>query len=432
MEWIHQGLIVGIVLLVLLGSGAYISVSLGAAALVSFLLFSGGKAVIITLLGWSLGNSYILLALPLFVFMGEIILETGISRRLYQGFTPLTGWLPGRLLHSNILTCSVFSAISGSSVATAATIGTIAIPEQLGRGYHPRSIFGSIAAGGTLGILIPPSLHVMVYAVIVQESIGRLFVAGIIPGVTLSLLFMAYIAFSAWRHPDHAPPGPRAPLTINTLLDFVPASLLILTVLGSILFGVATPSEAASLGVLGAMALALCFRALTWKILMKSLMKTVSVTSMLAFVIFGAKLLSFALGDLGILENLTGIITGLSVEPAVILAGIYLLYLALGCFFEGLSMMIMTLPITYPIVTSLGYDPVWFGIILVLLIETALITPPVGLNLFVIQGTTPEHSTQEIMLGALPYVFIMILMIVIVTIFPQLVLWLPEIVFASH
>jgi len=432
MDWIYKGVMVGSILLLLLGSGAYISVSLGAAALVSLCLFSQGKDLIIAMLGWSFGNSYILLALPLFVFMGEIILESGISQRLYRGFASLTGWLPGRLLHSNILACSVFSAISGSSVATAATIGTIAIPEQLSRGYHPRAIFGSIAAGGTLGILIPPSLHVMVYAVIVQESIGRLFIAGIIPGMLLSLLFMVYISFSAWRHPDHAPPSPQEKSSLKTLLDFIPATLLIITVIGSILLGIATPNEAASLGVLGAMILALCFRALTLKTLMKSLTKTVSITSMLAFVIFGASLLSFSLADLGILENLTQLITSLEVRPVVILCGIFFLYIVLGCFFEGLSMMIMTLPFTYPIIMTLGYDPVWFGIILVLLIETSLITPPVGLNLFVIQSTAQGHSTQEIMLGALPYVFIMVLMIALVTIFPGLVLWLPQIVFGAH
>lgn len=431
MDWIYQSLFIGVVLVLLLGGGAFISVALGATALISLLLFSQGKAIIITLLGWSLGNSYIMLALPLFVFMGEIIMETGISRRLYNGFTPLVAKLPGRLLHSNILSCSLFAAISGSSVATAATIGTIAIPEQLGRGYKPEYIFGSIAAGGTLGILIPPSLHIMVYAIIVQESIGRLFVAGIIPGLSLALLFMLYIAISARRHPEIAPLGVDIKFSINTFFDFMPTALLILMVLGSIFFGIATPSESAAMGALGAMILALCFRALTFELLVKSLMKTVSITSMLAFIIFGANLLSFALNDIGVLENLTQLITSLQVKPAVILGGIYALYLVLGCFFEGLSMMVMTLPLTYPIIIALGYDSVWFGIILVLLIETALITPPVGLNLFVIQGTAPEYSMREIMSGALPYVFLMIFMILLVTIFPGLALWLPELIFAT-
>jgi C4-dicarboxylate transporter, DctM subunit len=432
LELTQQILVVGIALIVLLASGAYISVALGVSAVLSLLLFSHGKAVIVALLGWNVGNSSVLLALPIFVFMGEIIVQAGISQRLYNGFAPLVGLFPGRLLHSNILACCVFAAISGSSVATAATIGTIAVPEQLGRGYDPRYVFGSIAAGGTLGILIPPSLHAMVYAVIVQESIGRLFIAGIIPGASLALLFMVYIAASARRHPSIAPRGESVRFSIKSLLDFLPATLLILMVIGSIFVGLATPDEAASLGALGAMVLGMTFRTLTFKVLIRSVMNTVSVTSMLAFVIFGASLLSFALNDLGILETLTQFVTSLDVAPALILIGIYALYVVLGCFLEGVSMMVMTLPFTYPIIMALGFDSVWFGIVLVILIEVSLITPPVGLNLFVIQGIAPDYSARDVIIGALPYVIMMMCMIGLITVFPSIALWLPNLVFTPR
>jgi len=384
------------------------------------------------MLGWGMGNSYILLALPLFVFMGEIIFESQISQRLFNGFAPLVRRLPGRLLHANILSCCVFSAVSGSSVATAATVGTIAIPDQLSRKYSPRHIFGSLAAGGTLGILIPPSLHMMVYAVTVQESIGRLFIAGILPGLLLALFFMVHIGVSALLHPEIAPSDPLARISFKILLDFLPATVLIMLVIGSILFGIATPSESASLGALGAMALAFCYKSLSWAVIKRSLLKTVSITSMLALVIFGAGMLSFALNDLGILERIVSFVTGLKIDSIYILVGIYLMYIVMGCFFEGISMMIMTLPFTYPIIKELGYDPVWFGIVLVLLIEMSLITPPVGINLFVIQGIAKDYSIKEVIVGSFPYIFIMTAMIVLVTAFPELVLWLPKALFTVY
>jgi len=424
MDWIYQGILVGAILLIMLGSGIFISVALGATGIITLLIFSHGKALVGSMLAWNMTNSFILSAVPLFLFMGEIIMRAGLNRRLYDCFSAFVGRLPGGLLHSNILACALFASMSGSSVATAATIATVAVPEQKQRGYDSRYILGSLAAGGTLGILIPPSIAMILYATIVQESIGRLFVGGVIPGIILSLLFMLYIMFSAIRNPKIAP-RQVVKFKFSYLLDFIPSLFLILVVLGSIFFGVATPTEAAAMGALGAIVLAVAYRSLTFTVIKESLLSTVRTTSMLMILMVGAKILAFSLSDLGVLEEITQRILSLQMRPLVIMIGIYALYLVLGCFFDPVSMMIMTLPLIFPVVIGLGYDSVWFGIILVILIEAGLITPPVGLNIFVIQGTAGGQPLKDVMLGAAPYVVMMMILIALVTAFPSLALWLP-------
>jgi tripartite ATP-independent transporter DctM subunit len=360
--------------------------------------------------------------------MGSIILHSGISSSFYKGLSKWLDHVPGSLAHSNILACSIFAAISGSSVATAAAIGAIAIPEMESRGYDRSLIYGSLAAGGTLGILIPPSVIFILYGAIVGASVGRLFIAGVIPGVLLSSLFAIYIGMRTLLNPSlvprsevHATWGER----LKGMLDVMPIFILMFMILGGIYFGISTPTEAASVGVFGAFLMALLTKRMNWNILKGSLYDAIKTNCMIMFIVVGAQIMSYSLVTAGIPRGLVALITSFDVSPEIIFAFLCLLYLVLGCFMDAISLMLLTLPVVYPVMMSLGYDPVWFGVVLVILLEVGLITPPVGMNLFVIQGLA-KSPLSVVAWGALPYVIMMLIMVLLIAIFPSLALWLPS------
>ena len=427
-EFIAGIIIVGILLL-LLGSGVMIAVAMGVTAVLALhFLVGAGMESYIALAAWLNIASFILTPIPLFLFMGEILFHSRVSQEIFAAGSAWFGRFPGSLFHSNIVACTLFAACSGSSVATAATIGTVAIPELEKRGFDKRMLFGSLAGGGTLGLLIPPSISLIIYGAIVGESVGKLFIGGIIPGLVLSGTFMSYIVFRCLRNRRLAPLAEKTSwrdkfLHIKKLWVL---GVLIFVVLGSIYLGIATPTESAALGVSIALFFCLMRRKLTWQVLRLSLFASVRTTSMLMFIVMGAMLLSFAVANLRIPGLIAEWIFSLTITPLVVLILISLLYVTLGCFFEGISMMVLMLPVVFPVITELGYDPIWFGIYLTVLIEMAQITPPVGLNLYVLHGIRPDYPITEIIKGAAPYVFLMIIGMAILIAFPILVLWLPN------
>ncbi|MCP1335494.1 TRAP transporter large permease [Futiania mangrovi] len=387
---------------------------------------------------WNNTASYILVAVPLFLLMGDLILRSGVSGYFYRGVVVLLRWLPGGLLHANIMSCAIFSAVSGSSVATAATVGTVAIPEMTRRQYAPRMIFGSLAAGGTLGILIPPSIVMILYGALVEESIAQLFMAGLIPGLTLAGIFMAYIAVRIALNPALAPEG-KAREDIGQeeaeeageepgwrdALHVLPIFALLAVVLGSIYAGIATPTEAGGIGVAGALLLAAGYRGLNWEVLRGSLMSAVRTTCMVVFIIVGAQILATALTYSGASRAISEWVLALGLSKWMFFAMLVLLYVGLGFFVDGLSMIYMTLPVLLPLVRTFGFDLVWFGVVLTILIELGQITPPVGLNLFTIHGISGGSRFSEVVRGAAPYVALMLAMILLLVLFPGLALWLP-------
>lgn len=379
---------------------------------------------------WNNSASYILIAVPMFLLMGEVILRSGVSTYFYRGVVVLLGWLPGGLLHANIFSCAIFSAVSGSSVATAATVGTVAIPEMKRLDYSRPMIFGSLAAGGTLGILIPPSIVMVLYGALVEESIAKLFMAGIIPGLALSLIFMLYIATRLLISPRLAPrptgaiEGTQAP-SMKDAIHVVPVLSLLIAVLGGIYVGFSTPTEAAAVGAAGAILLAALYGNLTIPVLNESVMSTVKTTCMVIFIIIGAQILSTALTYSGASRAISEWVLSLGLTKWQFFLVLVVLYLALGCFVDGISMIYMTLPVLLPLIKSFGFDLIWFGIVLTILIELGQITPPVGLNLFTIHAISGGAPFSEVVKGSAPYVVLMLLMILVLAVFPDLALWLP-------
>ena len=379
---------------------------------------------------WNNANSYILIAVPMFLLMGEVILRSGVSKYFYAGVATLLRRLPGGLLHANIVSCAIFSAVSGSSVATAASVGTVAIPELLRAGYQPRAVFGSLAAGGTLGILIPPSIVMVLYAALVEESVGRLFIAGILPGILMSAVFMLYIAVLLMRNPSIAPPRTAADLSAGLqsqrpLRDVLPIVLLLTGVLGGIYAGITTPTEASAVGAAGAIALAAAYRTLTWRIFRDSVMSTVKTTCMVAMIIIGAQILSTALTFSGVSRELSEWVLTLGLSKVEFFLMLVVLYVILGCFVDGISMIYMTLPVLLPIIKVVGFDLIWLGVIITILIELGQITPPVGLNLFTIHGISGGAKFSEVVAGSFPYVFLMLGVIAMLWFWPEIALWLP-------
>ena len=416
------------VIIALLASGMWISIALGWAGVIVILLFEGGGLLrALGMMQFNMVNSFIFTALPLFVFMGELILSSGLSVRLYKGATSLVGFLPGGLLHTNIVACSIFAAVSGSSVATAATIGTVAVPELEKKGYNMKLLTGSLAAGGTLGILIPPSMIMIIYGAMVGESVGQLFMAGVFPGLLLTGLFMSYIGGVSVLHPRLIPE--RLKFSFKSaalgLMDMWPILVLVFMVLGSIYLGVATPTEAAALGASGAMVFAAFYKKLTWRVLKKAALGAIEITSWAMLIVVCANILGMGLAKLQVPRELAEIVVNLPVSPLVILALIVLFYVILGMFMEAMSMMILTLPVVYPVMMVLGFNSVWFGVIMVVFIEMAQITPPVGVNIYVIHGITGKKYLHDIIIGVIPFVLCQIAVIVILTAFPKLALWLP-------
>jgi len=378
---------------------------------------------------WERSKDPLLVAIPMFVLLGEIILRAGIARRMYDSLALWLSWLPGGLMHANIGTCTIFAASSGSSVATAATVGTVAYPQIALRGYHEGLFLGSIAAGGTLGILIPPSINLILYGVITNTSVPELYLAGLIPGIVLSVLFMATIIgiclFRADRGGQkiHATWGER----VRGLPYLLPPLLLFVIVVGSIYAGIATPTESASVGVVVALVMALAKRSLTRAMLLEALEGTMRTTAMIFLIVTAAMFLNFVLGFLGVTQALTSLLEYYDLSPLQTIGLLVAFYLILGMFMETLSMMLTTVPLVYPVMAHLGFDGVWFGILITLLIELALITPPIGLNLFVVQGVrTRGGPFSDVSRGALPFAATILLMIGLLIAFPGLALWLPS------
>lgn len=377
---------------------------------------------------WQTGTDFLLVAIPMFVLLGEILLRAGITERMYDGIVKWLGWLPGGLMHSNIGSSALFAATSGSSVATAATIGTVAVPQIEKRGYNEPLFLGTVAAGGTLGILIPPSINLILYGLLTDTSVPELYLAGFLPGFLLAVLFMlTVVALCIWK-----PTWGGDPISVgwserfSALPSLIPPIGIFLVVVGSIYAGVATPTEAASLGVVAAMILAALNKKLTIDMLRQAVEGTMRTTSMIMLIILAAVFLNFVLSVIGLTQALADFVTNLGLSPFQTMLMIVFILVLLGCFMETLSMLLITAPLITPIVVALGYDPVWFGILLMVLLETALITPPIGINLYVVQGVRGRGEMLDVMKGAAPFVITMFAMIALLLAFPQIALWLPS------
>lgn len=369
-----------------------------------------------------------MMALPMFIWMGEILFRSKISENLFNGLTPWIHRIPGRLLHVNIFACTLFAAVSGSSAATTATVGKITVPELKRRGYADDISVGSLAGAGTLGFLIPPSMMMLVYGIIGDVSIGKLFIAGLVPGILLAALYSSYIAVRCLLNPKLAP----ADSEVNTwrqriaaIPQVAPVLLLILVVLGSLYAGWATPTEAGAVGVVGSLIFALATGSMDREIFVASLMGAVKTSCMIMLIVMGASYLSVVVGYLGVTRKLTFFVTSLGLSRYMLILILSVLYIVLGCLVDGFSMIVMTTPIVLPLITAEGFDPVWFGIYLVLMIELAQVTPPVGFNLFVISSLNNE-DIFTIAKAALPFFLLMCLATAVVTIFPQIVMLLPN------
>jgi C4-dicarboxylate transporter, DctM subunit len=376
---------------------------------------------------WSTSNNATLIAIPFFVLLGEILVRSGIATRTYTALDRWVSWLPGGLVHANIATATIFSATSGSSVATAATVATVAMPQAEKLGYDPKLFSGAIAAGGTLGIMIPPSINLIVYGFLTQSSIPQLFLAGLLPGILLALGFMAITVVICAIRPELGGTRRTFPLPemLRALLQLGPIILLFFMIIGTIYKGWATPTEAAAVGVAGAIIIAAAFGGVNRQMFADSVIGTVKVTSMIMLVVIGASFLNFTLASAGLGRELSAFLDGLGLSPLMTILVVVCIYIVLGFFIETLSLMVVTIPIIVPLVLAQGYDVIWFGILMIVLIEMALITPPVGLNLYVVQGARKSGKLSEVMLGSIPYVIAMLLMVAALIAFPQIALFLP-------
>lgn len=379
-------------------------------------------------IAWSASSDFILVSIPLFILLGEILLRSGIAERMYAAMMHWLSWLPGGLMHSNIASCSLFAATSGSSVATAATIGTVAVGEIGKHGYNERFFLGTLAAGGTLGILIPPSINMIVYGVLTETSIPQLYLAGLLPGLMLAGLFMLTVFLGCIITPEWD--GRRIEtnwsMRLRTLPDLAPPLLIFSVVIGSIYAGWATPTESAALGVIAALVLAAARRRLTLEMLCQTIEGTMRTSAMIMAILIAANFLNFVITTIGLTAAINALVTELDLSPYQTLYAVIVFYLVLGMFMETLSMMVATVPIITPVVISAGFDPVWFGVLIMLLIETAMITPPVGINLFVVQGVRSGGQLHDVMIGAIPFVLTLMVMIALLVAFPQIALLIPE------
>ena len=412
-------------LFALLGSGVWVAISLMGVALAGLLWFTdrpAGDAMVTTI--WSGASSWTLTALPLFIWMGEILFRTRLSEDLFRGLTPLVRRLPGGLLHVNVAGCAIFAAICGSSAATVATVGKMSIGELRSQGYPEREICGTLAGAGTLGLLIPPSIVLIIYGVTVNVSIAQLFIAGILPGIMLALLFMGYIAlWSLWRRDRFS--AQKTPGRWRDARKLLPVFALIGAVLGSIYSGIATATEAAVLGVAGALLLSALQGSLTRQSFTRSLLGATRTSAMIAFILAGSTVLSLTMGFTGLPRTLAEWIAGLQLSPLVMIGCLTLFYIVLGCFLDGISAVVLTMAVIEPMVRMAGFDMVWFGIFLVIVVEMAQITPPIGFNLFVLQGMT-GNGMGFIARAALPMFLMMLVAIVLLVQYPGIALWLPE------
>jgi C4-dicarboxylate transporter, DctM subunit len=416
-------------LFALLASGVWIGLTLAGVAWIGMQLFSSrpaGDAMAITV--WGSSSSWTLTALPLFVWMGEILFRTKLSESMFKGLAPWVNRLPGRLLHTNVIGCTIFAAVSGSSAATCATIGKMTLPELGKRGYPEEITIGSLAGAGTLGLLIPPSIIMIVYGVMADVSIARLFVAGVIPGILLASLFSGYLAIWALLNPGKVP-LPDAVMTFSQKVfesrHLIPVVLLIGAVLGSIYAGYATATEAAAVGVVGSLLLSLAQRSLNWATFRDSLMGATRLYCMIALILSGAAFLTLAMGYIGLPRHLAEFVASLGLSPFMLIIALSVFYIILGCFLDGISMVVLTMGVILPTVQAAHLDLVWFGIFIVIVVEMAQITPPVGFNLFVLQGMTGKEITW-IARVTMPFFFLMCGMVLLLWFFPQIAVWLPS------
>ena len=413
----------------ILGSGVWIGLTLSGVAWICIQIFSArdaGDAMAITI--WGSSSGWTLTALPLFIWMGEILFRTRLSQDMFKGLAPWMQALPGRLLHTNVVGCAIFAAVSGSSAATCATIGKMTLPELKRRGYPEDMTIGTLAGAGTLGLLIPPSIIMIVYGVAADVSISDLFIAGVVPGILLATLFSGYIMIWALRHPDQVPPR-DAPMSfaqkIKASSSLIPVVLLITTVLGSIYAGIATATEAAGVGVVGALVLSTLQGSMNWPTFRESLMGATRLYCMIAMILAGAAFLTLAMGYIGLPRHLAEWISGLGLSQFGLLMALMVFFIILGCFLDGISVVVLTMGVLMPTVLAAGIDPIWFGIFVVLVVEMAQITPPVGFNLFVLQGMTGKELPY-IARVALPMFLLMVAAILLIYFVPELVTWLPH------
>jgi tripartite ATP-independent transporter DctM subunit len=416
-------------MLLMLGIGFHIGVALFlTAAFGAWWFYGDGMFQAFGTLMWGTLNNFLLVAIPLYVLMGEILVRGKITQRMYVALDDWLRVLPGGLLHTNVAASTIFASISGSSVATAATIGTVAFPAFRGKGYAETWVLGSVASGATLGILIPPSINLIIYGALTNTSIGQLFLAGVVPGLMLAASFMGMIVIASVLDPRISGKSERIPWEIKRkrLKDLLPPLAIFVMVMGSIYGGWATPTEAAGLGVTASLLLVLLQGQLTWHLLRESMMSTVRVTAMTLLILIAAFYLNFIVGVLGIPEQISQAMSALDIPTWQTIAVLVAFYVVLGCFLDSLAMMIATTPIVYPVVIALGFDPLWFGIFLVIMCEIALITPPVGMNLYVVQAVRGRGSITEVVRGVLPFLGCIFLLVAIMTAFPEIITWLPK------
>jgi C4-dicarboxylate transporter DctM subunit len=416
-------------LFAILASGVWIGLTLSGVAWIGMQLFSSrpaGDAMAVTI--WGSSSSWTLTALPLFIWMGEILFRTRLSEDMFKGLAPWMQRLPGRLLHTNVVGCAIFAAVSGSSAATCATIGKMSLPELARRGYPDMMSLGSLAGAGTLGLLIPPSIIMIVYGVTADVSISQLFIGGIIPGIVLAGIFSLYIAGWSIRN-AHLIPPPDAPMTLAEKLreskNLIPVVLLIVAVLGSIYAGIATATEAAGLGVLGSLVISAAQGSMNWQTFKESLMGGTRLYCMIALILAGASFLTLSMGYIGLPRHLAEWIATLGLSKFGLILALTAFYGILGCFLDGISMVVLTMGVIMPTVQKAGIDPLWFGIFIVIVVEMAQVTPPVGFNLFVLQGMT-KREIGTIARAAFPFFLLMVLMVVLLYAFPQLATFLPQ------
>ncbi|MBK6591512.1 MAG: TRAP transporter large permease subunit [Burkholderiales bacterium] len=424
---ITAGLLVSLFLI--LGSGVWVGLTLTGVAWMAMALFSsrsGGDAMAVTV--WGSSSSWTLTALPLFLWMGEILFRTRLSQDMFKGLAPWVQGLPGRLLHTNVIGCTIFAAVSGSSAATCATIGKMTLPELTRRGYPDHMVIGTLAGAATLGLLIPPSIIMIVYGEAADVSISQLFIAGVLPGILLAALFSGYIIFWALRHPDQVPASDEKTTFMQKLAasrSLIPVVLLISAVLGSIYSGVATATEAAAVGVVGSLVLSGVQGSLNWVSFRDAIMGATRLYCMIALILAGAAFLTLAMGYIGLPRHLAEWIATLGLSKAQLCVALAVFFIILGCFLDGISMVVLTMGVLMPTVNAAGIDPIWFGIFVVLVVEMAQITPPVGFNLFVLQGMTGRQLTW-IARVTMPMFFLMCAAVALIYVFPGIVTWLPQ------
>ena len=426
MIWAFLGGVLGLTVM----SGAVLGAALGLTGFAILEIFGGGVTRLGVQAVFNVLAEFTLTAIPLFILLGDVLVASGLATGIYKAMSPLFGRLRGGLLHTNIAVCTVFGAVSGSSMSVSAAVGSVAYPELSQRGYDRRLVVGSLAGGGTLGLLIPPSLSLLIYGALTDTSIGKLFLAGVLPGLMMAALFMVYIEFTVRRQPSLAPQEPRMPWgeTLRATMAVWPILVLILAVLGSLFAGIATPTESAAVGVAAAVLLGFTMGDLTWPKLAKTFLSSASTFAVIALVFMGAVILAQSISLMQLPQKMLETISGVGMSPMVLLVVIVFIYLLLGMIFDGLSMMVMTLPVVFPLMTGLGFDAIWLGVVITMMVEIGMLTPPVGMNLFVLVGITQgKVSLAEAAMGALPFWILLMVGVAILTVLPGIATWLPSV-----